>query len=94
MRIYDDKYLEEVVDSRNKAITAFVMNDDLSAVITYFLNYGIQIPDNEDVLKLAVWKSALEVTNLPKEVKDTATKKIAQWREEFSKEEINEGLQA
>lgn len=86
MRIYDDKYLEEVVDSRNKAITAFVMNDDLSAVITYFLNYGISIPDNEDVLKLAVWKSALEVTNLPKEVKDTATKKIAEWREEFSKE--------
>lgn len=85
MRIYDDKYLEEVVDSRNKAITAFVMNDDLSAVISYFLNYGIQIPDNEDVLKLAVWKSALEVTNLPKEVKDTATKKIAQWREDFEK---------
>lgn len=85
MRIYDDKYLEEVVDSRNKAITAFVMNDDLSAVITHFMNYGIQIPDNEDVLKLAVWKSALEVTNLPKEVKDTATKKIAQWRDEFEK---------
>ena len=86
MLIDDDKYLEEVVDARDKAITAFVMNDDLSSVITYFLNYGIQIPDNEDVLKLAVWKSALEVTSLPKEVKDTATKKIAQWREEFSKE--------
>lgn len=86
MQMDDDKYLEEVVDARDKAITAFVMNDDLSAVITYFLNYGIQIPDNGDVLKLAVWKSALEVTNLPKEVKDTATKKIAQWREEFSKE--------
>jgi len=86
MQIDDDKYLEKVVADKNKAITAFVMNDDLSAVITYFLNYGIQIPDNKDVLKLAVWKSALEVTNLPKEIKDTATKKIAQWREEFSKE--------
>ena len=85
MPIDDDKYLEEVVDARDKAITAFVMNDDLSAVITYFLNYGISIPDNEDVLKLAVWKSALEVTNLPKEIKDTATKKIAQWRDEFEK---------
>lgn len=85
MPIDDDKYLEEVVDARDKAITAFVMNDDLSAVISYFLNYGISIPDNEDVLKLAVWKSALEVTNLPKEVKDTATKKIAQWREDFEK---------
>lgn len=85
MPIDDDKYLEEVVDARDKAITAFVMNDDLSAVITHFLNYGISIPDNEDVLKLTVWKSALEVTNLPKEVKDTATKKIAQWREDFEK---------
>lgn len=85
MPIDDDKYLEEVVDARDKAITEFVMNDDLSAVITYFLNYGIQIPDNEDVLKLAVWKSALEVTNLPKEVKDTATKKIAQWYEDYEK---------
>jgi len=85
MQIDDDKYLEKVVADKNKAITAFVMNDDLSAVITYFLNYGIQIPDNKDVLKLAVWKSALEVTNLPKEVKDTATKKIAQWRDEFEK---------
>lgn len=86
MQMDDDKYLEKVVADRDKAIKEFVMNDDLSAVITYFLNYGIQIPDNEDVLKLAVWKSALEVTNLPKEIKDTATKKIAQWREEFSKE--------
>jgi len=85
MQIDDDKYLEKVVADKNKAITAFVMNDDLSAVITYFLNYGIQIPDNKDVLKLAVWKSALEVTNLPKEIKDTATKKIAQWRDEFEK---------
>ena len=86
MQMDDDKYLEKVVADRDKAIKEFVMNDDLSAVITYFLNYGIQIPDNEDVLKLAVWKSALEVTNLPKEIKDTATKKIAKWREEFSKE--------
>lgn len=86
MQMDDDKYLEKVVADRNKAIKEFVMNDDLSAVITYFLNYGIQIPDNEDVLKLAVWKSALEVTSLPKEIKDTATKKIAQWREEFAKD--------
>ena len=85
MQMDDDKYLEKVVADRDKAIKEFVMNDDLSAVITYFLNYGIQIPDNEDVLKLAVWKSALEVTNLPKEVKDTATKKIAQCRDEFEK---------
>lgn len=85
MQMDDDKYLEKVVADRDKAIKEFVMNDDLSAVITYFLNYGIEIPDNKDVLKLAVWKSALEVTNLPKEVKDTATKKIAQWRDEFEK---------
>lgn len=85
MQMDDDKYLEKVVADRDKAIKEFVMNDDLSAVITYFLNYGIEIPDNKDVLKLAVWKSALEVTNLPKEVKDTATKKISQWREDFEK---------
>ena len=85
MQMDDDKYLEKVVADRDKAIKEFVMNDDLSAVITYFLNYGIQIPDNEDVLKLAVWKSALEVTNLPKEIKDTATKKIAQWYEDYEK---------
>lgn len=85
MQTDDDKYLEKVVADRDKAIKEFVMNDDLSAVITYFLNYGIQIPDNEDVLKLAVWKSALEVTNLPKEIKDTATKKIAQWYEDYEK---------
>ena len=42
MRIDDDKYLEEVVDTIDKAITAFVMNDDLSAVITYFLNNYIK----------------------------------------------------
>ena len=85
MQMDDDKYLEKVVADRDKAIKEFVMNDDLSAVITYFLNYGIQIPDNEDVLKLAVWKSALEVTNLPKAIKDTATKKIAQWYEDYEK---------
>lgn len=85
MQTDDDKYLEKVVADRDKAIKEFVMNDDLSAVITYFLNYGIQIPDNEDVLKLAVWKSELEVTNLPKEIKDTATKKIVQWYEDYEK---------
>lgn len=80
-----DEATMKVVKERDKAITDFVMNDDESAVITYFLNYGIAIPENKDVLRLSIWKSALEITNMPQEVKDAATKKIAQWREEFEK---------
>lgn len=77
-----DKEILECVEERDKALKAFVMHEDFSAVITYCLNYGIAIPSNLEVLKLGMWKAVLEITSMPKEVKDKAQERINQWRKE------------
>lgn len=71
-----DRELKQFLEDRNQALTAWVMNDDFSAVVSYCLNYGVGFPDDIDVLKLGMYKAALGVTNLPKEVHETAKKKI------------------
>ena len=71
-----EKDLKQFVKDRNKALTAWVMEDDFSALVSYCLNYNIGLPDDIDVFKLAMYKAALGVTNLPNGVHDTAKQKI------------------
>lgn len=77
-----DEEILECVEERDKALKAFVMNEDFSAVITYCLNYGIAIPSDIEVFKLGIWKSVMGITAMPKEVKDKAQERINQWRKE------------
>ena len=75
-----EKDLKQFVKDRNKALTAWVMEDDFSAVVSYCLNYNIGLPDDIDVFKLGMYKAALGVTGLPKNVHATAKQKVEAFR--------------
>lgn len=67
--------IKQWLEDRDKALTAFVMEDDFSAVVTYALNYGIPFSDNLDAFKLAMLKAAFSTKSLLPEVRDLAAKK-------------------
>ncbi len=80
MKKKKDKVLEQFIKDRDKAFTAWVMDDDFSAAVTYCLNYGVELPDDIDVFKLGMYKGALDIKRLPKEVRETAKKKLEAFR--------------
>lgn len=61
--------MKPFVKDRNRAFTAFVMNDDWDAIKDYCINYGIQMPDNPDVMAAGIYKAVQEVTDIPDDVK-------------------------
>lgn len=63
-----------VID-RDRAFTAAVVNDDWQAVMMYLRKYGMEIPDNERVLKGSIYKAVQECTNIPQDVKKLAAEK-------------------
>lgn len=67
--------VKQFVKDRNKAFTAFVMNDDWNAIKDYCTSYGMAMPDNPDVMAASVYKAVQEVTNIPDEVKIEAAMK-------------------
>lgn len=60
------------VEARNKAMTAFVLNDDWEPIKEYCNTYGIEMPDNPDVMAAGIYKAVQEIPTMPNEVKDTA----------------------
>lgn len=62
-------------EDRDKAFTAFVMNDDWDAIKRYCTNYGVAMPDNPDVMAAGIYKAVQEVTDMPDEVKVKAAMK-------------------
>lgn len=61
--------MKSFVKDRDKAFTAFVMNDDWNAIKEYCINYGIQMPDNPDVMAAGIYKAVQEVTTMPDDIK-------------------------
>ena len=63
---FDFKHFREDMD---KAFIAFVMNDDWNAVKEYCTSYGVQMPENPDVMAAGIYKAVQEVKDIPDEVK-------------------------
>lgn len=67
--------MKQLVKDRDAAFTAFVMNDDLEPVRRYCDIYGVQMPDNPDVMAAGIYKAVQYITNMPDEVKVKAAMK-------------------
>lgn len=67
--------MKTFVEDRNRAFTAFVMNDDWNAILEYCRTYGVRMPDNDKTLAAGVYKAVQGVTSIPEEVKKVATMK-------------------
>jgi len=60
---------------RDKAFTAFVLNDDWRAVRWYMRKYGIVEHHSEIVMKAGILKAVQECTSIPEDVKAKAAQK-------------------
>lgn len=67
--------IKDLVAARDKAFTAFVLNDDWEPVLEYCHTYGVPMPDNPDVMAAGIYKAVQECTDIPDEVKVKAAKK-------------------
>ena len=67
--------MKTLVTDRNKAFTAFVLNDDWEPVRQYCKRYGVRMPDNPDVMAAGIYKAVQYTTNMPDEVKVKAAMK-------------------
>ena len=72
-----DKYLQKFCKSRDRAFTAFVMNDDWDAVLKHLkrFNQYAKLPKDENVAKAGIYKAVQECTYIPVEVKAEAARK-------------------
>lgn len=72
-----DKWIKKFTKSRDKAFTAFVMNDDWDAVLNHLKKFGqyARLPQDEKVAKAGIYKAVQECTNIPVEVKAEAARK-------------------
>ena len=61
--------MKQFVKDRDSAFIAFVMNDEWKPVREYCNTYGVQMPDNSDVMAAGIYKAVQEVTTMPDEVK-------------------------
>ena len=64
--------IKEFVHRRNEAFIAFVLHDDRKAVEKYCRDYGVQMPDNPDVMAAGIYKAVQEVVDIPDDVKSKA----------------------
>lgn len=67
--------MKQLVKDRDAAFTAFVLNDDWEPVRKYCFSYGVQMPDNPDVMAAGIYKAVQYVLNVPDEVKAKAAMK-------------------
>ena len=61
--------MDDFAEMHDKAIIAFVINDDWNAVKDYCAMFGIDMSDDPDVMAAGIYKAAQEVTTMPDEVK-------------------------
>ena len=62
--------LEECIKDRNDALFSF----DMQKILTYFVKYDIQLPEDPRVFWGSVAKAVLGITNAPEEAKVRARK--------------------
>ena len=67
--------MKQFVKDRDNAFIAFVMNDDWEPVREYCNTYGVQMPDNPDVMAAGIYKAVQEVRGMPDAVKRMAAMK-------------------
>ena len=67
--------MKQFVKDRDAAFIAFVLHDDWQPVREYCHLYGVEMPDNQDVMAAGIYKAVQEVTTIPDEVKDIAAMK-------------------
>ena len=67
--------MKQLVKDRDSAFIAFVMNDDWEPARRYCNTYGVQMPDNQDVMAAGIYKAVQCITNMPDEVKVKAAMK-------------------
>ena len=67
--------MKTFVADRDKAFTAFVLNDDWEPVLEYCHTYGVQMPADPNVMAAGIYKAVQEVTTMPDEVKVKAAMK-------------------
>ena len=67
--------MKTLVSDRDKAFTAFVMNDDWEPIRRYCKMYGVRMPANPDVMAAGIYKAVQYITNMPDEVKVKAAMK-------------------
>lgn len=63
------------VADRNKAMIAFVENDDWEAVRDYCITYGVDMPSDPNVMAAGIYKAAQEVPSIPDSIKVKAAMK-------------------
>lgn len=67
--------MKQFVKDRDSAFIAFVMNDNWKPVRKYCNTYGVQMPDNPDVMAAGIYKAVQEVRDMPDAVKRMAAMK-------------------
>ena len=75
--IYDmsgkiDEFAEEFSQMRDEAFIDFVKTGNLKKVLRFCRKYGVEIPKDETVLKVGVYKAVQCCTEIPTEIKDKA----------------------
>lgn len=67
-----NQQVDEFLEDRRKAITAGIKDDDMNAVKAYLRKYGEEIPEEDTVLKLAIYKVAQGCADIPRALKMVA----------------------
>lgn len=67
--IFDDT---QFLKDRKKAFTEAIMNDNWKPFKEYCVKYGIDMVEDETVVKGAVYKAVQECTDIPDSVKEVA----------------------
>lgn len=91
MIVFD--YKQFIMD-RNSAFVELVMNDRTDMFKDYCKKYGIPVADNEELIKVSVYKAIHEIPSISEEVKAVAFKKCCDlgfypFIKEFEKENGN-----
>ena len=71
----NNKEIAEFVKSRDEAFVSFVQTDSLAKFFKHCAKYGIELPENSDVMKAGILKAVQECTNIPKHIKMLAAEK-------------------
>lgn len=67
--------MEQWARERDRVFTDFVLTDDLTGVMTFCRENGVQMPDETNTLKAGVYKAVQECRKIPESVKALARQK-------------------
>lgn len=66
---------KQFVGDRRRALTAFVLNDDMEPAKQYCKKYGVKMPKQGNIYKAALYKATQECTDISDDVKAIAAQK-------------------